>query len=55
MISSDSQSARIMNLMPTDRRRRHSILVVDDEPDVVRSVQDLSPELTQKIRAMYPN
>jgi hypothetical protein len=22
---------------------------------IVRSVQDLSPDLTQKIRAMYPN
>src|SRR5262252_7698255 len=34
-----------MILMPTDpartRRRRHSILVVDDEPDVVQSVKDL--------------
>jgi signal transduction histidine kinase len=33
-----------MNRMPTDRgarRRRHSILVVDDEPDVVQSVKDL--------------
>src|SRR6266550_4107204 len=39
--SSDSQCARIMNLMPTDRRRRHSILVVDDERDVVQSVKDL--------------
>ena len=27
--------------IPTPRRRRHTLLVVDDEPDIVRSVQDL--------------
>ena len=39
MASSGTQG--LSQRSPVDRKRRHSILVVDDEPDVVQSVKDL--------------